>query len=223
MTIVTPQTTPVLLPCDGKRADGFVSERGGQCRAVHIVPHDALRGFIDDERGSSRRVRAKESERRLLKALMLLWRAFRAGANTKVSDLAHEVVRWLWPDYSEEDQARQWDLIRRHPREFLQKYLGAEVKDATLVLWQPNNKDNLAVGVLCESEQEALYALAVFEIGFGSATSAAFCVVCGNMLKRQRGDRRTTCSDKCRKEKSRLRRQKNATGGKATWRTASTV
>lgn len=219
VTIVTPQMMPVLLPCDRKCGDGFVSEFGGPRRAVRIVLHDALSGFIDDGRKFRSQVRAKGLELTMLRALILLWRSFRTGANTKVSDLAHEIVRLLWPDADEEDQAHQWDLIRRDPSEFVQKYLGAEAKDATLVLWQPNKKDNLAVGVLCESEQEALYTLAVFEIGFGSAIRAAFCTVCGNMLRRRRGDRRTTCSDKCRKKKSRLQRKGDSTRRMATPRT----
>jgi hypothetical protein len=77
---------------------------------------------------------------------------------------------------------------------------------AKLVLWRERKTKRLNAGILCTDIMEAIRVLILFRFA-AKALKTAECVVCGKTFERQRGDRRKTCSSKCRTRKSRSGKQ----------------
>jgi len=79
---------------------------------------------------------------------------------------------------------------------------------AKLVLWRERKTKRLNAGIFCTDIMEAIRVLILFRFA-AKALKMAECVVCGKTFERQRGDRRKTCSPRCRTRKSRSGKQPN--------------
>lgn len=210
---------PVLWPAD-QRSDGIVV--GDARHNVRVIHHGGLDDLLRHP-GQFRRKYGEigKKQQRTIKGLLLLWDAVRTKDQRMVDDLAREIVRLMAPTEEEERQAGLWEVVKRRPVDFLEGQLGSRLKNTKLILWrQRERRGNLAIGILCESLVDAVYVLTAFRATVGHATSTGSCVICHRVFVRERGARRQTCSDKCRKKKSRLQRRRGRTRRRATRRTA---
>jgi hypothetical protein len=206
VTIVTgTKFLAVLLTCETGRADGFVLDQtpNGNEGPVKNFPHNALVELLERYGRFQRKYGSIALvEQQSIKGLLLLSEAVRAKKHQMISDLAHPLARLFSP--TEDLQAELWEGIKHQPLRFLERKLGERVSRAKLVVWRQRNGSRLAAGIHCKDALEALYVLTVFRVGVGVAGTTGECVICGKVFVRERGNRRETCSDKCRKKKSRL-------------------
>lgn len=202
---------PVLLPRALGQGDGLVtlSSGFGGARGVRVVPYSAFELFQKDSRKFQEKygsVPVKEDKR--LRALIHVAQSAERGTPpdaTQCQSLVTASSRLL--------RAIQFTGIRENPSRFIAKELSRRA-GATLVAWRKGNS-RPAPGLLCRNAASALYSLALFHIAFGDVPNFGLCAICGESFKRLRGDRRQTCSERCRKEKSRRgRTPKRATRAK---------
>jgi hypothetical protein len=138
-------------------------------------------------------------ERDRLRGLWELTDAVRGEKRTKLRDVAHRFAQI-------EDDQDLWDKIQNDPLLFVQKELEDRAGGGSVVLWRERNTNDLRAGILCDAGMlDAVYVLMLMRIGVGQKGGIAHCIVCGDVLERTRGKRRRTCSDKCRKQASRMK------------------
>jgi predicted nucleic acid-binding Zn ribbon protein len=97
------------------------------------------------------------------------------------------------------------ERIQADPMRFLRDETSRRAGVARLVLWEEHRTGQTKQGVLCENGiLGALHVLLMQYLATRTVTSSGKCVVCGTAIVKSRGNRRKTCSDKCRKQASRL-------------------
>lgn len=138
------------------------------------------------------------SEQARLRGFLHLLDAERGEKKTKLRDVAHGLAL-IAKDPDLLDEIEQDALL------FVQKEINDRTGGALIVLWQERSSGNLSAGIYCDVGMlDAVYVLMLFRI-IGQKGIAGNCSVCGNVLERIRGDRRRTCSGKCRKRASRMK------------------
>jgi predicted nucleic acid-binding Zn ribbon protein len=193
------ETLPVLLSCALGQHDGLVtlSPGFGGTRGVSVVPYSAFDLFQKDSRKFQEKygsVPAAEDKR--LRALIHVAQSVVRGTPPDTAQ-----CRSLVTASSQLLQLVQFKSIRDNPARFLAKEMTWRAA-ATLVAWR-RGKGRPVPGFLCPNAVSGLYALALFHIAFGAVLNFGLCVICGKSFKRLRGERKQTCSEKCRTEKSR--------------------
>jgi predicted nucleic acid-binding Zn ribbon protein len=190
---------PVLLSCALGQHDGLVtlSPGFGGTRGVRVVPSSAFDLFQKNSRKFQEKYGSVPvAEDKRLRALIHVAQSVERG-----TPLDSAQCRSLVTASDEGMRLQQFMTIRENPTRFLAKDLTQRVV-ARLVAWRKGNGRPLP-GLLCVNAGSALYALALFHIAFGDVPGFGLCVICGKSFKRLRGGRKQTCSEKCRKEKSR--------------------
>ena len=140
-------------------------------------------------------------EKKRLRYFVQLLDAVRGDSREKLRDVAHSIALLD----SSPSPAIQ-DEIVANPMVFLQDELTVR-SGASLVLWQERN-GKLSPGLFCRDMSNALHTLMLIYVGSGKASKTGECLVCGKFIAKERGDRRKTCSDLCRKRAS-LRNREN--------------
>jgi hypothetical protein len=172
---------------------------------VQVLPGDVLALFR--KKSEEFQVRYGETvtyqETRLLRGFLQLMDAVKNCKHSKLDAVAHSLslMPLLLPSTDKAEEL--WERIKADPLDFLRLQVSRRASDAQLVLWRARVKDGLMPGILCSGIAEALRVLVLFTIGGGKVKGAGSCVICGKVFVSQRGDRKKTCSDRCRKSASR--------------------
>jgi hypothetical protein len=195
VTSVTPKFLPVFIECDESERDGTVNGT-----SVRVVSYNVVDLLIEKPAAFNRKhggdVRADEQAR--LRGFLELIDAVRGEKNTKLRDVAHYFA-------SLADDPDLWDKIQADPVAFVQKEINDRTGGASIVVWRERT-GRLSAGIFCDGGMlDAVYVLSLFRIGIGPKGGTGSCVICGKTVERTRGDRRKTCSDKCRKRASRMK------------------
>lgn len=193
------EALPVLLLCALGQHNGLLTHSPGfgGTRGIRVVPYSAFDLFQKDSQKFQEKygsVPTKEDKR--IRGLIHVAQAVEGG--TELNPVQCQ------PLVSTSDgvlRALQFKTILENPTRFLAKELTRRPA-ATLVAWRKGNGRPVP-GLLCPNAASALYALALFHFAFGDVPQFGLCVICGKSFKRLRGKRKQTCSEKCRKEKSR--------------------
>jgi hypothetical protein len=197
--VTTAEALPMLLPCALGQHSGLVtlSPGFGGTRGVRVVPYNAFDLFqMDSQKFQEKYGSVPAREEKRLRGVI---------------HVAEAVERRIQPDSTQclslvtgSDRvmrALQFKTILENPTRFLAKELTRRAA-ATLVAWR-KGYGRPVPGLLCPNAASALYTLALFHFAFGDVPQFGLCVICGKSFKRLRGERKQTCSAKCRKEKSR--------------------
>ncbi len=200
---------PVLLACTRQKADGVVvhvsnPEEAQRLGCVRVLDKKALRLFVSDWRAFGKEYgHISRREELRLRGLLQLAEAIR--------NQDESAGRWASESLASdpEPQLRKLKqrILRQQPGVELARVLAEGLRGVQLVLWwKEEGRDLVALpGLRCPDVLSALYTLALVRIlggtGFGT------CVMCGKAFVRQRGERKKTCSDKCRYALFQLRRR----------------
>jgi hypothetical protein len=193
---VTPtKFLPVLIPCDEPNADGTVN--GAPAR---VVSYDIVDLLIKNPAAFHRKYGGDIQEaQKQLRGFLQIVDAVRGAKRKKLEDVALRLARLT-------GKPVLWDEIQSDPLFYVSNQINGEVDDAKVVLWKGRSTSNVSAGIFCEGGRlHALYVLMAFRIGLGLKGGTGSCVICGKTVGRLRGDRRRTCSDRCRKQASRMK------------------
>jgi hypothetical protein len=192
---VTPKFLPILIPSDESEADGTVN--GTPAR---VVSYDIVDLLIENPAAFHRKYGGDiQEEQKRLRGFLQIVDAVRGAKRQKLEDVALQLARLT-------GKPVLWDEIQSDPLFYVSNQINGEVDDAKVVLWQGRSSSNLSAGIFCEGGMlHALYILTAFRIGIGLKGGTGSCVICGKTFERTRGDRRKTCSDRCRKQASRMK------------------
>jgi len=184
---------PILIESTELKPDGTVN---GQ--PVRAVPYGVVDLLIKNPSAFHKKyggeVRADEQTR--LRQFLQLINAVRGEKKTKLRNVALSIANL-------EDDEDLWDKIQADPLAFVQKGMNDRTGGASIVVWRERT-GHLSAGMFCDGGMlDAVYVLTLFRIGVGLKGGTGSCVICGKTVERIRGDRRKTCSDKCRKQASR--------------------
>jgi hypothetical protein len=189
---------PVLIRHLREDADGSMNGTG-----VKIMSGSWIELIMDDYAAFDRKCsNVPRIEKKRLRYFVQLLDAVRGDKQEKLRAVAHSIALLD----SSPSPAIQ-DEIAANPMVFLQDELTVR-SGASLVLWQERN-GKLSPGLFCRDMLNALHTLTLIYVGSGKASKTGECSVCGKFIARERGDRRKTCSDLCRKRAS-LRNQRIA-------------
>jgi hypothetical protein len=187
---------PILVPCEESVRDGDVNGV-----PVRVVPYDVVRLLLWDRSGFHKEYGdIPEDEEKRLRGFWLIIDAFRGGRNQEIKDAALALAKLTNAPSLASD-------ILKDPLHFVQEQLNQRAGAASLVLWRARSWAVLNAGIFCGAGMlDALCALMLFRIGVGdSLGKMGYCVICGAAFDQERGGRRKTCSDKCRRRASRAR------------------
>lgn len=193
----------VLVPCQGStgRCDGFVPMRRAEPQRVQIVTDAKLEALLHQPNLTHNKARE-------LRGLLRMLDSIRMGDTGKTEGLGLKLLEIdKFPSDTDDVLNGEWRVIRNDPLEFVVARLSDLASSAKLVLWQDQKKEATAVGMLCGSTLEALCVLALFHIEERSESVIGKCRICGKEFPRRRGERRQTCSGRCRKQKSRSNKE----------------
>ena len=185
---------PVLIPCSEPARDGTVNGK-----PVRVVPYGVVDLLIEDRSTFHKKHGdLPEVEEKWLRGFWHIVDALRGGRKQKLKDVALGLAQLAQaPNLS--------GYILKDPLHFVEERLSQRAGAASLVLWRARSKTVLNAGIFCEGGMlDAMCALMLFRIGVGDSGGTGSCVICGTIFERKRGDRRRTCSDKCRKRASRM-------------------
>jgi hypothetical protein len=186
---------PILIPAPaGAKPDGFVDNR-----PVTLVSYDERDLLIQNRSAFDRKHGGDvlQAEQKRLRGFLNVVDAFRGEKRQKLRDVAQQLA-------SLERRPALLGEIEKDPMSYVQKELNDRAAGASLALWQQRSSGNLSVGIFCDAGlTDALGVLILLHIGLGRAGRTGSCIVCGDVFERTRGDRRKTCSDRCRKRASR--------------------
>jgi len=193
VTTVTPKFLPVLIRCDEPKPDGTVNGN-----PVRVVPYKAIDLLIEKDGAFQRKYGGEVSDvEKWLRGYWEIIDAVRGSKGRKLRDVALGLAVLARKRYLE-------DEIQSDPLLYVSKQINREVDDAEFVLWR--HRSDLSAGIFCDGGMpHALYVLMAFRIGMGLKGGTGSCVICETPIDRARGDRRKTCSDKCRMRASRIR------------------
>jgi hypothetical protein len=184
---------PILIPCGEPDREGTVNGR-----PVKVVPYDVVDLLIKN-RSKFHTKHGYTHEAKQLRGFWQIMDAVRGGKTQKLRDVACGLAEL-------EEKAELKDSILEDPALFVQKGLSEWAAGASLVLWRARSRAALNAGIFCKGGMlDALAVLMLFRIGVGGSGGAGSCVICGTSFERERGDRKRTCSDKCRKRASRMK------------------
>lgn len=196
MTIVTAPPLPALISCAKEEADGSVIGTD-----VKVVSGDWLELVMESYRAfEKKRPGIPEVERKRLRYFVQLLDAAQCMKPEKLRACARSIAS-LDPIAN-----TQWspEQIEANPIGFLQQRVTQRSRTTSLVMWRERKSGTLSAGLLCKGGMlEALYVLLLIYIASGRTSKTGECVACGRILARERGHRRKTCSDACRKRASR--------------------
>jgi hypothetical protein len=183
---------PLLIPCREAEREGSI-----EGKSVKTLPYRALDLFVKDVGAFEKNYGALASDEieRLAKFLKFA-EATRAGSGSRLIEAAKN---YLHP--SELNQAT------RNPLAYLQDRVNRIASEAALVLWQERKSKELSAGIFCKDVSIATAVLVLFRIAAAQAGETGECLVCKKVFVRERGNRRRTCSDKCRMSLSRMNRR----------------
>ncbi len=187
---------PILIPTTDPNYDGVTGEK-----RVKVVHHDIIDLLIANPGAFNKKYGndIPEKEQRRLRGYWHIIDAARGSKRRKLHDVALSFAQL-------ERSPKLVDLIVGDPLNTVQEYLTRDVGSVSLVLWQIRTSGILNVGVNCDGGLlDALYVLMLFRIGVSASIGIGSCVICGTTFERERGDRKKTCSAKCRKQASRLK------------------
>ena len=193
----------VLVPCQGATGgcDGFVPARRAEPQQVQIVTQAKLDVFLH------RPPNFPDSKELELRGLLRMLNAFRVGNTRRVQEVGHKLLESNKSSSDTDDVLdEEWRVILHNPLSFVIARLSDLAPTVKLVLWQERNKPTTSAGILCARTLDAFCVLALFRIENGSESVIGNCCICGKEFRRRRGERRQTCSGKCRKQKSRRNR-----------------
>jgi hypothetical protein len=170
-------------------------------------------------RAAKLEVPAREKKR--LRYLVQLHDAYTKNKPSKLNDVAHWIalLNHVMPDephLSEGPEVPKLELLKQipemaimeriqaDPMQFLREEASRRVGEARLVLWEEHRTGQTKLGILCENGiLGALYVLLMQYLATRTVTTSGKCIVCGTVMVGVRGNRRKTCSDRCRKQASR--------------------
>jgi len=190
---------PLLIPCPQTEREGTVAVWQGDKfeggKPVKTLHYRALDLFGKDAGAFQKKYGPlTPDERQRLRNFLKFADAVRQGGKSK---LTHAAEKYLYLYGQEATEAVQ------DPLAYLQDHVNRTAK-APVVLWQERKSKELAAGIFCEDILIGTAVLVLFRIASAQAGETGECVVCKKVFVREHGDRRKTCSDKCRKQKSRL-------------------
>jgi hypothetical protein len=148
-----------------------------------------------------------DDERRLLRGFSQLIDAVRGNKHQKLSDVARSLSEMRLPPPSLLEPMQLWETIKADPLDFVRAQLSNKVRRTSIILWRERAAQDLVAGIFCEGILDALCVLLLLRIGSGWCGKTGECVICRRLIWRERGDRRKTCSGKCRKRLSRRNRR----------------
>lgn len=204
---MTPKFLPILIPCYQPEADGTLLEGD----PVRTVPYKAIDLLIEDDGAFQDKYggAADEVAQKSLRGFFELIDAVRERKARKLRDVALELARIT----GKKDPELLVDEIESEPVSYVHKQMNGELEGADFVLWRSGSGPVLNAGIFCDGGMlHALYVLMAFRIGIGLKGATDSCVICGTTIERIRGDRRKTCSDKCRKRASRMNAKRQRSG-----------
>lgn len=218
------RSIPVLLGCDERKADGWLSESPatlGFITSVRAIGQTDLLQALDPKRVKSFLRKfgpVHHSEyNRLLYVLDLANATFSGNrrAIAKATE-ALEGTRWVVRDLLA--------VPPTEPLRLLQQNLNAILRRTRFVVWCYNANGVLATGIYCEDVATALYVLALSRMG--TLGGIGVCLRCRNTFIRKRVDQHF-CSHRCRsafnmrkgREKQKQRSRAKDKRGRRTGRT----
>lgn len=186
---------PILIPCPESERDGTVNDQ-----PVRVVPYDVVDLLIEDLPAFHKKYSdIPSAEAKWLRGFWRILDAVYGGKKQKLKNVSFGLAQLA-------DSEPLSDYILKDPLHFVQERLSQRAGAASLVLWRVRSRALLNAGIFCEGGMlDALCALMLFRIGVGNSGGTGSCVICGAAFERARGDRRKTCSDKCRKRASRTK------------------
>jgi hypothetical protein len=196
---VTPKFLPVLIPCHESEADG--TQNGDP---VRLVPYEAIDLLIENDGAFDRKYGGdvNQDAQKQLRCLFEIIDAVRGGKAQKLKNVALELAGIT----GKKDPELLLDKIQSDPISYFYKLINNGVGGAEFVLWRSGSRSVLNAGIFCDGGMlHALYVLMAFRIGIGLKGGSGSCVICDKTIDRLRGDRRKTCSAKCRKQASRMK------------------
>jgi len=174
--------------------------RRAESQRVQTVTDDKLEALLHQPNLTNN----KERE---LRGLLRMLDSIRKGDSRKTEGLGLQLLE-IGKSLSDKDGVldEEWRVILHDPLKFVVARLSDLASSAKLVLWQDQKNDVPRVGMLCATTLDALYVLALFRVEERSESVIGKCRICGKEFPCRRGKRRQTCSNKCRKQKSRRNR-----------------
>jgi hypothetical protein len=186
---------PLLILCSENEREGTV-----EGEPVKTLPYRALDLFDTNGEAFERKYGPLEvDEIEWLRELLSVLRfadAVQAGSRPRMFD-SNGVN--LYPDLPTQG--------KKNPLAYLQNQVNEKAREAALVLWQERKNKELSAGIFCKDIGIAAALLLLFRIASAQAGETGECLICKKLFVRERGNRRRTCSDKCRMSLSRLTRR----------------
>lgn len=224
--MTSPNHPPIVIPCAAEVAQGFASESGkANPTPVRVISPAVIALLLATKTPKLQKEYGPidpEEEKRL-RGFVHLADAIRREDPRKLDDVARSMAHLRWPNLALERRQLYEKIVGESldaaasfqaPIHFLRIQVSHRARSAQLVLWLEREKKWPSPGLLCSNILEALFTLVLFSIGSEQVVSrkTAHCI-CGAVLVRatKGGDRRKTCSEKCRKRWTRAQQKQKQT------------